>query len=95
MSNLAIQSTEITPGMFGYQVISTAGELVNEVSAFSDSIIGTLRTGSITTKDVITNSLTINGQSLRDYILDIIASNPVQTTGTLSPVATDSAGVLL
>ncbi len=94
-----IEQTQAIEGTVSYQVKALSGSLIHEVSAFSKSVIGTLTAGSINTRELVTDSLTINGQSIRSYIEDVITAYSLTTTpytlGTISPVATDSAGIAI
>ncbi len=97
IDNVHIEETQVSESSFTYQVKTASGDILNEVSAFSRSIIGTLTAGSITTRRLVTDSLSIGNQTLRDYILDVMRSNPISSGSsqfdTISPIASDSAGI--
>ncbi len=105
ISNLTIVETTTSGGAIAYQVQTTVGEMINEIAAYSRAIVGSLTAGAVTTRELVADSITIGGQTLRDYILEVINSSPTTgqvspiseiaqlKTDSLSPLATDSAGI--
>jgi hypothetical protein len=98
ISTYTIQETTVKTG---------AGQIVTEVASFAQAVIGNIRAGSITTKNLVTDQLTIGGQNLRDYILSVVSSSGLvpqtitsplsQTnevdTNVISPLGATSSGV--
>jgi len=57
-----------------YEIIDVNGTTLPErVSAFTSSIIANLQAGSIVAQEIVTDSLTIDGLNLHDYIAQVVA----------------------
>lgn len=69
-----------------YQITEPDGTVIDKVGAFATAVVGNLRTGSVSTKNLIADSISVGGQSLHDYILNVVQSANLQST-TLSPLA--------
>jgi len=83
-----------------YQVTDAAGNVISRAEVLAGAVIGNLRAGVISAKQISTDSLavvtdnvTIGGQSLRDYIAGIVTqivnsqSSIVNGNSIISPIA--------
>ena len=98
-------SGEIQGSTVSAQNATISGTLfANQITALAQSVAGAVESGSVNTQSLIANTITVGGQTLRDYILSVVAStqngqsktisptNEIQTN-TISPIASDSAGI--
>ena len=84
LSTLTIQ-THDEAGSPVYDIVTAAGEIVREVAAYAQVVIGQLRAGTITTRDLVADRISVGGQTLRDYILDVVRTSDIPSS-ILTPV---------
>ena len=85
-----------------YQVLNTTtGEIVDRIGLSAQAVIGSLKAGLVNTQDLmVDSSFTIGGQSLSDYIIDVIKNNQITLSNSTGlemisnpSTASDSASV--
>jgi hypothetical protein len=101
--------TQINPST--YSVTNQVGAYIEDTLAGASAVIGSIRAGIIsatsatfssltattgTVGSLAVDSLSIGGQNLTDYITDIIKTLPgYRNSDTISPIASDSAGIAI
>ncbi|MBU1326649.1 hypothetical protein KKB64_03915, partial [Patescibacteria group bacterium] len=99
VTNQAIDELHIAQDDTGtFNLTTKAGDIVHEVGTFSQALIANLTSGTLETKQLIADSVTIGGKTLKDYIQTTIAEQLSQlgissVTSVLSPIATSSSGL--
>ncbi len=70
-----------------YIIKDATGNTIDYIDAFSSAAIGVLKAGSIQATDIATNTLSINGQSIKDYILSVVQNAGLNNGTLISPIA--------
>ncbi len=87
--DLIIKST----GSNGYSISNSSNENLTNIGGFLEIISANIKAGFIQTSEIITNSLIVtsdsiivNGQNLRDYIVNVIRDSGIIKSDIVSPI---------
>jgi len=82
-------------GSNGYSISNSANETLTNVQGFLEVISANIKAGFIQTSEIVTNSLIVtsdsiivNGQNLKDYIVNVVKDSGILKSDIISPIVT-------